>query len=62
MDDRTDDCAFGAMMSLALRPKFRTLRFQMIDDTRPHGILFAFDQMLVRVRLSELELMDLRVR
>ena len=31
-DDRTDDCAFGAMMLLALRPKFRKLRFQMIDD------------------------------
>ena len=33
VDDRTDDCAFGAMMSLLLRPKFRKLRFQMIDDT-----------------------------
>jgi hypothetical protein len=33
VDDRTDDCAFGAMMLLALRPKFRKLRFQMIDDT-----------------------------
>src|SRR6267154_4333274 len=33
VDDRTDDCAFGAMMSPALRPKFRKLRFQMIDDT-----------------------------
>ena len=32
-DDRTDDCAFGAMMSLALRPRFRKLRFQMIADT-----------------------------
>src|SRR6267154_3427757 len=32
VDDRTDDCAFGAMMSPALRPKFRKLRFQMIDD------------------------------
>jgi hypothetical protein len=32
VDDRTDDCAFGAMMSLALRPKFRKLRFQMIAD------------------------------
>jgi hypothetical protein len=31
-DDRTDDCAFGAMMLLALRPKFRKLRFQMIAD------------------------------
>ena len=31
-DDRTDDCAFGAMMSLALGPKFRKLRFQMIAD------------------------------
>ena len=30
VDDRTDDCAFGAMMSPALRPKFRKLRFQMI--------------------------------
>jgi len=28
-----DDCAFGAMMSLALRPNFRKLRFQMIADT-----------------------------
>jgi len=36
VDDRTDDCAFGAMMLLALRPKFRKLRFQMIDD-RQHG-------------------------
>ena len=36
MDDRTDDCAFGAMMLLALRPKFRKLRFQMIDDTQQH--------------------------
>jgi hypothetical protein len=25
-----DDCAFGAMMSLALRQEFRKLRFQMI--------------------------------
>jgi len=33
-DDRTDDCAFGAMMSLALRPQVRKLRFQMIADTR----------------------------
>jgi hypothetical protein len=32
VDDRTDDCAFGAMMSLALRPNFRKLRFQMIAD------------------------------
>ena len=32
VDDRTDDCAFGAMMSLALRPIFRKLRFQMIAD------------------------------
>jgi hypothetical protein len=29
-DDRTDDCAFGAMMSLASGRKFRKLRFQMI--------------------------------
>jgi hypothetical protein len=28
-----DDCAFGAMMSLALRPTFGKLRFQMIADT-----------------------------
>ena len=33
VDDRTDDCAFGAMTSLALRQKFRKLRFQMIADT-----------------------------
>jgi hypothetical protein len=33
VDDRTDDCAFGAMMSLALPPEFRKLRFQMIADT-----------------------------
>jgi len=32
VDDRTDDCAFGAMMLLALRQKFRKLRFQMIAD------------------------------
>jgi hypothetical protein len=32
-DDRTDDYAFGAMMSLALRRKFRKLRFQMIADS-----------------------------
>ena len=38
MDDRTDDCAFGAMMSLALRRKFRKLRFQMIAD-----IFWVFD-------------------
>jgi hypothetical protein len=31
---RTDDCAFGAMMSLAWRPEFRKLRFQMIADMR----------------------------
>jgi hypothetical protein len=31
-DDRTDDCTFGAMMSLALRQEFRKLRFQMIAD------------------------------
>src|SRR5580658_606966 len=36
VDDRTDDCAFGAMMSLALRPAFRKLRFQMIADNRFH--------------------------
>jgi len=33
VDDWTDDCAFGAMMSLALRPEFRKLRFQMIADS-----------------------------
>jgi hypothetical protein len=33
-DDRTDDCAFGAMMSLALGRKFRKLRFQMIADSQ----------------------------
>jgi hypothetical protein len=33
VDDRTDDCAFGAMMSLALRPIFGKLRFQMIADS-----------------------------
>jgi hypothetical protein len=33
-DDRTDDCAFGAMMSLALRQKSRKLRFQMIGGSR----------------------------
>jgi len=33
VDDRTDDCACGAMMLLYLRPKFRKLRFQMIADT-----------------------------
>jgi hypothetical protein len=32
VDDRTDDCACGAMMSMAVRPKFRKLRFQMIAD------------------------------
>ncbi|HEX3880518.1 MAG TPA: hypothetical protein VHW24_26230, partial [Bryobacteraceae bacterium] len=31
-DDRSDDCAFGAMMLLALRQKFRKLRFQMIAN------------------------------
>jgi hypothetical protein len=31
-DDRTDDCAFGAMMSFAIGPKFRKLRFQMIAN------------------------------
>lgn len=31
-DDRTDNCAFGAMMSLALRRKFGKLRFQMIAN------------------------------
>jgi hypothetical protein len=31
-DDGTDDCAFGAMMSLVVRPPFRKLRFQMIAD------------------------------
>jgi hypothetical protein len=35
VDDRTDDCAFGAMMSLALRQTFRKLRFQMIADSSP---------------------------
>jgi len=34
VDDRTDDGAFGAMMSLALRPKFEKLRFQMIADRK----------------------------
>jgi negative regulator of sigma E activity len=40
VDDRTDDCAFGARMSLALRQEFRKLRFQMIADTqgRPHSL------------------------
>jgi hypothetical protein len=33
VDDRTDDCACGAMLSLATRRKFRKLRFQMIADT-----------------------------
>ena len=33
LDDRTDDCAFGAMMLLALRQEFRKLRFQMIADS-----------------------------
>jgi hypothetical protein len=37
-DDRTDDCAFGAMMSLALGPKFRKLRFQMIADMFTGGL------------------------
>jgi hypothetical protein len=32
VDDRTDDCACGAMLSLATRRKFRKLRFQMIAD------------------------------
>jgi hypothetical protein len=32
VDDRTDDCAFGAMTLLALRQEFRKLRFQMIAD------------------------------
>jgi hypothetical protein len=32
-DDRTDDCAVGAMMSLAPGVKFKKLRFLMIDDT-----------------------------
>jgi hypothetical protein len=34
VDDRTDDCACGAMLSLATRRKFRKLRFQMIADTQ----------------------------
>jgi hypothetical protein len=38
VDDRTDDCAFGAMMSLAVRLTFRKLRFQMIADIHNHGI------------------------
>jgi hypothetical protein len=38
VDDRTDDCAFGAMMSLALRPAFRKLRFQMIADIRAPSV------------------------
>jgi hypothetical protein len=40
VDDRTDDRAFGAMMLLALRPKFRKLRFQMIDDSQ-HAFVAA---------------------
>ena len=39
MDDRTDDCAFGAMMSLALRQEFRKLRFQMIADTAMRPVM-----------------------
>ncbi|HEX3745791.1 MAG TPA: hypothetical protein VHW09_17740, partial [Bryobacteraceae bacterium] len=38
-DDRSDDCAFGAMMLLALRQKFRKLRFQMIANTTCHDPL-----------------------
>jgi hypothetical protein len=38
VDDGTDDCAFGAMMSLApYRAIFRKLRFQMIADTEENG-------------------------
>jgi len=45
VDDRTDDCAFGAMMSLALRQKFRKLRFQMIADnscTRNFRVIHSY--------------------
>src|SRR5713101_8352916 len=38
VDDWTDDCAFGAMMLLVLRPTFRKLRFQMIADTNEGGL------------------------
>ena len=34
VNDWTDDCAFGAMMSLALRSEFRKLHFQMDLPTR----------------------------
>jgi len=37
VDDRTEDCAFGAMMSPAVRRKFRKLRFQMIADNGTGG-------------------------
>jgi hypothetical protein len=42
VDDRTDDCAFGAMMSLALRQEFRKLRFQMIADRCTHFRILLF--------------------
>src|SRR5438132_1006722 len=47
VDDRTDDCAFGAMMSLALRRKFRKPRFQMIADSAKQSTKSA-DQKLTQ--------------
>jgi hypothetical protein len=50
-DDRTDDCAFGAMMSLALRRKFRKLRFQMIADSSTSAGFFCRSERF-RINLS----------
>jgi hypothetical protein len=50
-DDRTDDCAFGAMMSLALRPIFRKLRFQMIADSSEQRSRLCFVMKTRRPRI-----------
>ena len=51
VDDRTDDCAFGAMMSLALRRKFRKPRFQMIADIEAIGS--KCETMCARYRIKD---------
>lgn len=58
MDDRTDDCAFGAMMSLALRQKFRKLRFQMIADKRIDWSDLWSDEDLNDFRAASLRRLD----
>ena len=44
VDDRTDDCAFGAMMSLALRPEVQKTAFS--DDCRHAAVELEVERLL----------------